>query len=103
MGSFTPALRDIPSEHITRIENRTALTADDAANWPVPPWSSPDFVEPVRTDSAERRIVEQGVTKYPEMFARAETNLVRQNSHKKQMALAEQREKGAVSMRYEER
>ena len=62
---FTPSLKEIPSEIIAPIEEKTAMTADDAANWPVPPWHNSDFIEPQRN---ETQIVVHNVSKYPEMF-----------------------------------
>ena len=66
---FTPTLSDIPNNVLNPIEKQTPMTADDAANWPIPPWHSPDFVEPIRN---EKQIVVNNITKYPEMFVRNE-------------------------------
>eukprot|EP01084_Bolivina_argentea_P034677 64215_1 len=62
---FTPTLKDIPNEIYKPIENQTAMTADDAANWPIPPWHSPDWIEPRRD---EKNIIENNITSYPQMF-----------------------------------
>lgn len=64
-NKFTPSLKDIPHDILNPIEDQTAMTADDAANWPIPPWHSPDFIEPRRN---ETQIVVNNISKYPEMF-----------------------------------
>eukprot|EP01084_Bolivina_argentea_P231135 389858_1 len=63
---FVAGLKDVPSHVMTPIEYKTALTAHDAANWPVPPWHSQDFIEPRRD---ETQIVTKNMSKYPQMFA----------------------------------
>ena len=58
---FTPLIQDIPSNILPKPENMVPLTAEEAANWPTPPWQTKDFIEPIRPIVSE-------VTKYPELF-----------------------------------
>merc|ERR1719242_829409 len=92
---FTPSLKEVPSEVMVPIEDRTAMTAEDAANWPVPPWSSPDFVEPQREESL---IVQHQVTRYPEMFSVSESldakhMVQRMNVHEKSLEMMNHEER----------
>ena len=95
---FTPSHKDVPSEVMVPIENRTALTAEDAANWPVPPWSSPDFVEPQREETQQSLIVQHRVTKYPEMFVHSKEDMMEINVER-----MVHREKSMELMTHEER